>query len=132
MSEEAQGKPEQTPKHKPAVAAVLNSDRVALNIGSDHGVKLGQRYLIYELSDYEITDPTTGESLGRVEIPKGTGRIANVQKKISTLESDKELPPSERGLSSLSVDIAELMTPGRMAPFRNPREGDRVKRLVGF
>lgn len=121
---------EQEKKHEPAVAALLGSDRVVLNIGSVNHVRVGQRWLIYELSDFEVTDPTTGESLGRVEIPKGTGKIVGVQERMSVLESDQEPPEtSPTGLASSTIGFGELMNPARKAPFRNATEGDRVKRL---
>lgn len=127
MSEGASGKPEQAAKKNPAVARVLSSDQVVLNIGSKDGVQRGIRYLIYEMSDDEVTDPTTGESLGQVEIPKGTGRIVNVQQNMAVLESDREL--SGGFDEPLTIGAAELMRPGRKAPFRSPWPGDRVKRL---
>lgn len=131
MSEGAAGQPEQTEKQPtPAVAAVLTTDQVVLNVGRRHGVQIGQRYLIYVLSEDEVTDPYTGESLGRVEIPKGTGKIASVQKRMAVLQSDRELSGGQRSAEeSLTLGISELMMPGRMAPFRGAAEGDRVKRL---
>lgn len=131
MSEETPERVEQEKKKRePAVAALLGSDRVVLNIGSENRVSLGQRWLIYELSDFEVTDPTTGESLGRVEIPKGTGKIVGVQERMSVLESDQEPPEiSPTGLASTTIGFGELMNPARKAPFRGAVEGDRVKRL---
>ena len=135
MSEETPERVEQEKerKHVPAVAALLSSDRVVLNIGSENSVRLDQRWLIYELSDFDVTDPTTGESLGQVEIPKGTGKIVGVQDRMSVLESDREPPDtSPTGLASTVMGFGELMNPARKAPFRNAVEGDRVKRLSAW
>jgi hypothetical protein len=126
----ASSESEQTSERKPAVANVLASDQVALNVGSNHGVKLGQRYLIYELSRYDVTDPATGDSLGKVEIPKGTGRIASVQPYVSVLESDTELSGGLKGIdAAMMLGAGEYTNPARKAPFRTPRVGDSAKQL---
>ncbi len=110
-------------QHRPAVAQVLADDQLALNIGDRHGVRLGQRYLVYTAGEDEIIDPTTGESLGTVEIPKGTGRIVGVQAKLSVLESDTE--PSQRNRAR---DF--ILSTSSKAPFRNPKVGDSVKQAL--
>lgn len=124
MSDATPNKPSQ-PTH-PQVARVLRNDQVVINAGFNKGLKLGDRFLIYELSDDEITDPNTGESLGRLEIPKGTGRIVGVQDRMAVLESDRELKGSSTNLFTAGLDI---LTPGAKAPFRSPEEGDYAKRL---
>lgn len=69
------------------VAKVIDDFTVVINIGSKDDIKLGQKFLIYEVSDEEILDPDTKESLGYLEIVKGTGKVTHVQFKLSTLES---------------------------------------------
>ena len=41
----------------PCVAKVLDNKQLVLNIGSCDDVVMGQRFLIYGLSDDEIIDP---------------------------------------------------------------------------
>lgn len=125
MSEAAPEKQQQTTHPPLAVAAVLSSDRVALNKGAKDGIRVGQRYLIYELTDEEIIDPFTEESLGRLEEPKGTGRIVSVQEHVAVLESDQE-PRVNRN----PISVSEIFMPSpEMAPFRHPQVGDPVKRI---
>jgi hypothetical protein len=124
-NEPAPEKKEQKISTPPVVASVLSSDRVVLNKGAKDGIKVGQRYLIYELTDEEIIDPITGESLGRLEEPKGTGKIVGVQEHIAVLESDQE-PRFNRN----PISVSEIFTPSAvMAPFRDPQVGDLVKRI---
>lgn len=75
-------------KENAVVAKVIDSYTVVLNKGSADDVALGDRFLVYGIGA-EIVDPETGESLGEVEIVRGTGKITHVQDKMSTLTSDK-------------------------------------------
>lgn len=60
------------------VAKILSPTQVVLAAGSEHGVKEGMQFIIYELSD-EILDPETKESLGRLELVKGRVKASHVQ-----------------------------------------------------
>lgn len=64
------------------VAKVLSRDRVILNRGEVHGVKPGMRFVLYNVSEEEILDPATGESLGQLELIKGAGEAIHVQAKM--------------------------------------------------
>lgn len=88
--------------------------------------------MIYTLSEEQVTDPNTGEPLGLLEIPKGTGRIVHVQDRMAVLESDKapNSGPGDTTFGGLgSLLSANIIAPAAMAPFRNPKVGDRVKRV---
>jgi hypothetical protein len=61
-----------------------------MNRGERNRIQVGRRVLIYGISEEEIIDPNTGESLGFLELVRGTGRIILVQDKISIIESDKK------------------------------------------
>ena len=54
--------------------------------GSEHDVAKDQRFQIYTLSNEEIKDPESGESLGRLEIVKGIGEVVHIQPRMATLE----------------------------------------------
>ena len=60
---------------------------VSLNVGSINGVQEGDKFLVYSLSDHEIVDPDTWESLGYLEFVKGTGEVVHVQDKMCTITS---------------------------------------------
>ena len=61
------------------VASIINEYKVVINRGIKHDIRLGQRFLIYKLSDEEIIDPITKEPLGYLEIVKGTGKVIHLQ-----------------------------------------------------
>ena len=74
------------------VAKIIDPCKVVMNRGVLHGVKEGQRFLVYKLSEEVIVDPASGESLGYLEIVKGRGRVSHVQEKMSIVESDRREP----------------------------------------
>lgn len=121
---------ESTKKIFPAsVVGVINKTHVVINRGTADDVDTGQRFLLYMLSQEEILDPTTNESLGRLEIPKGTGEVINAQEHMSTIQSD-EYPPSYRVIKrgGFSMGEEEHITPSKNPrPFSDPKVGDYAK-----
>jgi len=100
MSNEA-GDPKQNPfeaRWPARVASLLGESwsctQVVINRSLNDGVKKGSRFLVYALSEQDLVDPESGESLGRLEIVRGTGVAVHVQDKIATIESE---PRRKRG-----------------------------------
>lgn len=123
------------------VAHVIDEYTIAINAGSDIGIKLGQRYLLYQLSSEEILDPDTHESLGYLEIVKGTGKVTHLQEHMSTIKSDdcstfpKKItrkPLSHKNswfYSTFNTVEEETTSSTELFPFEDPRIGDLVKRI---
>ncbi|WP_418451867.1 hypothetical protein [Candidatus Ventrimonas sp.] len=116
------------------VVRVIDEYKLVLNIGSDDGAKQGQKYLIYEVGPEEIFDPDTKESLGFLELVKGTGIITHVQPKMSTIESciyDKSSSKTVRRnpLGVLSDYVETVDSNQIQRPFENPRINDLAKRV---
>jgi len=127
------------------IVEVIDDTTVAINRGAKHGVRFGERFLIYSLSKREIIDPETEKSLGYLEIKKGTGRVTNVQDVMATIESDKTVNPDKRvirrtkpiqnplyaGLGSIydyqqeEEEVIEMLT--ELVPFKNPQIGDKAR-----
>ena len=112
--------------------------QVSLNIGREDGVKLGNKYLIYSLSDHEIIDPDTHKSLGFLEIVKGTGTVTHVQDTMCTITSNKTQRPSKKVIkrhspfsSIVSGSIEETVYDGEgeVVPFDEPSEGNLAKQI---
>jgi hypothetical protein len=116
------------------VVRVIDRYKLAINRGLEDGLRLGQRILVYKLSNEEIIDPNTEESLGYLEIVKGTGKVIHIQDRLSTIESDKKEikrtinnynnPYIPRGFSSSASEVIEST---ELIPFDNPELGDLVK-----
>ena len=120
-----------------SVAQVFdNNYKIVINRGSEHGVSKNQIFQIYVLSDEEIIDPENDESLGRLEIVKGTGKVIHIQPQMATLESTKKTTEAERKIvkkpSSFSSVFAgieeEIINPReKLLPFDKPEVGDKVR-----
>lgn len=71
------------------VIRILDQYKLVINKGSNDGVVMSNRFLIYHL-DEEIIDPDTQESLGRLEIVCGEGRPEHIQERMTTIVSAKQ------------------------------------------
>lgn len=101
------------------VAEVLgNGSRIVINRGTIDGVELSQEFLLYAISPHEIIDPETGESLGRLEIVKGTGYVIHVQEKMSIVKAVQK---------SMLLEAFMPKDKKEDARFFNPEIGDKVK-----
>ncbi|WPY00021.1 hypothetical protein Megpolyxen_01934 (plasmid) [Candidatus Megaera polyxenophila] len=97
---------------------------LVINKGSEQGIKKGQEFLVYDIGE-ELFDPDTKESLGRVEIVKGTGKVTNVQLKQATIASrnyEEHFEHSGVGLF-LNNKISRMI----QIPFYNPKIGDYIR-----
>ena len=72
------------------VARVLSSRDVAINRGSNDGVKVGMIFRILSPKGSEISDPDTGEMLGSVEITKVRVKVTSVQERIAVASTYRE------------------------------------------
>lgn len=121
------------------VIKVIDEYRVVINKGTKDEVVNKMRFLIYKL-DEELFDPETKESLGKLEIVKGTGSPVHIQERIATIESDKFVQSKDKrtlikkrgggiliGLTMPSTE--EIIEPGDRVeePFDDPEVGDMAK-----
>ncbi|MFJ7697262.1 hypothetical protein [Lysinibacillus fusiformis] len=51
--------------------------RLVMNKGSIDDIRVGEKYLLFELGE-ELFEPDTGESLGKLELVKGKGKVIHV------------------------------------------------------
>ena len=112
------------------VAKVINDFRLVINKGSIDDIRQDQRMLVYALSNEEIKDPNTGESLGFLEKYKGTGKVIQVLEKMSIIESDRKKNVFERvesGMPALKSPLDTFPKYKYLKPFENPQIGDLVK-----
>ena len=122
------------------IASVINNYKLVINAGANQNICVGQKYLVYALDTEEIIDPDTKESLGFLEIVKGTGKVTHVQEKMCTIESTEYKPlikkikrknyPMGLGSALLQNNYEEVTDPEHeQLPFNNPKVGDLVKRV---
>lgn len=116
------------------VVKIINDSRIVINRGEEHGIRKGMKTLIYSLSDEEIKDLDTGESLGYLEIVKGTGVVIHTQPTMSTIESDKKINKSRTfvtrptfGKPTFWPEQEIVESSPEIVPFENPEVGDMAK-----
>lgn len=101
------------------VCSIIDDSTIVLNCGKDANIEEGFKFLLYEIGD-EIFDPDTNESLGKLEIVKGIGRVDHLQEKLCTLVSCKEQVTKRLTYTGPQSYIQTI-------PFVNPRIGDLAK-----
>ncbi len=110
------------------VVEIVDKNRVVINRGSLHNIKIGTEFMIYSISDEDIIDPTSGQSLGKLEYPKDTGEVINVQENLATIETNMETEASRvikkdplfYGREQIEVNYKKI-------PFDYPEIGDKAK-----
>lgn len=110
---------------------------LAINRGSRDGIKPGQKYPVFGYGP-ELSDPDTGENLGRIELVRGRGEVVHVQDHIATIRSI-ERQPERRGKRVIRDSSIAALVQGRgqvveeewpaeeIVPFRNVSVGDLAK-----
>lgn len=94
------------------VARVLNSRELALNIGSDHGVRDGMLFDVLDQKGEDIIDPDTGDVLGSIERPKVRVRVVSVQGKLSVASTYKSKKINIGGAGDIfSSRISDMLKP---------------------
>lgn len=115
------------------VARVIDPYKLVINKGLNYGIEKGQRFLVYAISSDEIKDPETGESLGNLEIVKGTGIVTHVQEKIATVESDRKSKAFRKTIRKPIMTFSqfsgeeEIIDPAETIPFDDAEINDLVK-----
>ena len=64
--------------------AKVDGNRAWLNIGSSSGVKVGDKFVVFNMGD-AIVDPDTGQSLGASEKETGAGAVTEVQERFAVI-----------------------------------------------
>jgi hypothetical protein len=97
------------------VARVLNSRELALNLGSEHGVRIGMFFDILDPKGDNITDPDTGEIIGSIERAKVRVKVVSVQARLSVASTYKKERVNIGGSGSLvgfgSSGLSKLFLP---------------------
>ena len=112
-------------------------NQIVINRGSANGIKEGQKFIVYSIGE-ELFDPDTNESLGNLEIIKGTGVATHVQERQTTITTDnykkvpKRVPQSKFVNMLLGIPIntkneyIEEFSETKI-PFKDLKKGDLVR-----
>jgi curli biogenesis system outer membrane secretion channel CsgG len=114
----------------PAKVAAKLGTQVTINRGEGAGVAIGQTWAVFGLGE-EITDPDTGEKLGRNEAEVGKIRIARVTPKLSYGEATEDTGIAVGNIARphRASEQAETPSPAPSpAPQQKPQDlTDKVK-----
>ena len=110
------------------IAQILSESVVVINIGAMQGCRPGMVFVILAEGD-DVTDPDSGETLGKWELPKGQLRAAHVQEKISVCEAIQVHEKKDEGVDpstlTLSASMIAVSMPGqRKSAKLNVRQAD--------
>ena len=109
------------------VCKIIDNYTLVLNVGHLNNVEKNFKFLIYEIGE-EIFDPDTNQSLGKLEIVKGTGKVINVQERMCTIESnDYEYIKSSYHSAIEPFLSTKVSNEKEMIAFKNPQVGDFAK-----
>lgn len=65
------------------VARILNSRELAINVGSEHGVRMGMKFDVMDPRGQDIEDPDTGKILGSLDRAKKRVEVVQVRERLS-------------------------------------------------
>lgn len=101
-----------------SVAKIIDKYTIVINRGSENGVSKGDQFLVYYIDPEDLTDPETGESLGNLEVVRGTGSAIHVQPKITTVKSNRSVSRGRVIRRTTNPTISSLL----LGPFASERE----------
>ncbi len=125
--------PEDLHANLPIVVYVKNPREVVLNRGQKQGAKTGDKFLVFGIGE-DLTDPTTGESLGRLELVRGRGQVTHVQESMVTVRCievrssvrKRILSPT---ISMLTGTTTEIDQSAEELPFDDVQKGDYARQI---
>lgn len=118
------------PRIKGKVAKVLSSRELALNIGSEHGVKEGMLFDVLQPGGEDIKDPDTNTVIGSLERPKVRVKIVEVKDKLSVASTFQTYTVNVGGMGGLAgftgSDIQKMLTPPKFIQKVQTLKSDEI------
>jgi hypothetical protein len=109
------------------VARVLNSRELALNIGSQHGVREGMLFDVIDPKGEDIVDPDTGGIIGSLERPKVRVKVISVQDRLSVASTYKKERVNVGGVGIGTSAISQLfMQPEYVAQYETLKTEEKT------
>lgn len=75
----------------PITVIQVKGKRIWVNRGNDSGMKMGERFIVFEPVE-DLIDPQTGENLGSAEMEVGEAKVTRINPKVTVLEVTKGDP----------------------------------------
>ena len=87
------------------VVKVIDDFKLVINLGEEDNILIGDKFLVYYLSEEDIIDPENNKSLGKLEYVVGKGKVIHTQQKMSTIESIEEKIENKKTITKTSGNI---------------------------
>ncbi len=112
------------------VLKIVDEYKIAINKGSDDGIKKGDKFVIFEKGE-ELFDPDSNDSLGFLEIPKLKMSVFNIQAKITLLESDETIIETDRKVKrTIKKHTSESAIGLALMSFRAAQNPDETETII--
>lgn len=95
---------------KGKVASLIDERTLAINIGTESGVELGMRFMIYDAKGKTIKDPDTGTELGNYKVRKRAVKVVEVSSTYSVAETYKYKTINEGGSSGVFSGLGSYLS----------------------
>lgn len=93
------------------VASILNAQEVAINLGSEAGVRVGQKFAIVAQTPLEIKDPESGDVLDILEREKVRVEAYRIRPKISVCRTYRTSLPRKSSIAHILADLGSGAIP---------------------
>jgi hypothetical protein len=112
------------------VAKIVTTSILAINRGSDHGVKKNMVFYVLDPATEDIVDPDTGESLGPIKRTKVRVWVSEVEPKVCLAEARQSSSSGLAGIARLFEPEASQPTmPPKTNYLEEVRVGDPVEHI---
>lgn len=92
------------------VASLIDERTLAINVGSDSGVTVGMRFMIYDANGKPIIDPDTKKELGNYKVKKRAVEVTEVNSTYSVAETYKYRTVNEGGSSGVLSGLSGYLS----------------------
>jgi hypothetical protein len=105
------------------VARILTARELVINRGTNDGVQLAMRFAVLDPRTQDITDPTTGESLGSIALPQVRVEVIRVAERAAIAQTYEVADPGRSALGSVAAFLAGDR-PTTYVTLRNSQRGE--------
>jgi|GEM_PF-794261 len=92
------------------VADLIDDRTLVINKGTNDGVAIGMLFMVYDATGKVVKDPTSGDELGKIKLPKIEVKVIHVEEKYCLAETHKYKEVNVGGVNPL-LGTANLFSP---------------------
>ncbi|WP_200923995.1 hypothetical protein [Bordetella bronchiseptica] len=94
------------------VARILDTRHLVINLGSNHGVRVGMYFDVLDPKGEDIRDPDSGEVLGSIERPKVRVQVIKTEERLAVASTFRKKTVNVGGRGGVAMgSLAEMFLP---------------------